>query len=99
MVERGARLLPGSVEAQFNLGLLRALEGRPLEAEPALRLALELSPGSCQVEALLGQVLVLTGRTDEAAQRLRAAPGCALARAPERPLAAARSGLPGGKTP
>jgi hypothetical protein len=64
-VERGARLLPRSAVAQFNLALLRFLQGRYAQAMEALEAAHAAGAEPCPTEALGGQVLALAGRPAE----------------------------------
>lgn len=69
LVELGARLEPTSVEAQYNLGLARFLDGQLPGAEQALRDAASLDPAACAPPALLAHVLALTDRSAEAIGR------------------------------
>jgi hypothetical protein len=66
-VERGAELLPSSGEAQFNLALLRFLQGRVLEAEAPLRRALALGADARAAEALLAHVHARTSARERPA--------------------------------
>jgi hypothetical protein len=78
-VERGARLLPRSAVAQFDLALLRFLQGRPPEALEALEAARAAGAEACLTEALGGHVLAVAGRPAEGLARYREAArlGCA----------------------
>jgi hypothetical protein len=82
-VERGARLLPRSAVAQFDLALLRFLQGRHAEALEALEAARAAGAEACSSEALGGHVLVLAGRPGEGLVRYGEAArlGCADAEA------------------
>jgi hypothetical protein len=78
-VERGARLLPRSAVAQFDLALLRFLQRRPPEALEALEAARAAGAEACPTEALGGHVLAVAGRPAEGLARFREAArlGCA----------------------
>ncbi|MFH2202227.1 MAG: tetratricopeptide repeat protein [Elusimicrobiota bacterium] len=63
----------GDAAAAFLLGKCRLLQGRPVEAEHALRRAVGLDPKSAECRLLLGKALAAQDRRDEAADAYGAA--------------------------
>ncbi len=64
---------PGDGDAQFDLGILSLMTGRPVDAIDALRSAIRLAPKDADAHIALGLALAAQGRVDEGVLEIRSA--------------------------